>query len=762
MNDYFYSGTLAYIDPNVAKTSLGVDVKMEITNVGTQGYPGVGKTSVLDLATGKDPAPTRTSTDCVDPPSRYLMIDSTTEGVEWENVTTDNMFKMVCEAMKKTIEENPPDLAESDNPTANQSTSDTDHELQASNSTPSVAEATPSPDSSYSGLTVFPKLLKELSTSDSSGVIFNSHWMMVTDCGGQPPFLDAAALFLRNSCLQIFPVKLNEPLNKRPEFSYFYKGMRASLDEDCVPLTHKQIIETLAESVASIQPPYTPSATKCPEGVKFTIVGTFEDKAHECSETVEEKESILKEVLTPYEPFRVQLGKKVILPINAAAIDTESKKERTESAKNLRRLFKKANVSMKVNVKLRRFGFLLSLLTIAEDDHKAVLTLDECYTLGESLGMDKLETRKAIQFFHDISLIMHFDTPKLKDSVIIDTKPVLNNLSRIVSVSFLDEQFLADHYKIVLPSGAKELLQYHGRFSRDTLEKCAKFTEPITLQFFLDVLEHVKIVIAIDKESEYFMPCALSSLPEACVSESSPQWVIKLRVRRGSVKEYIPIPVGYLPAVVVFLLTESSSHFSTNRRQRQYRNKIVLVYEHGGFISLVERHLQLEVHYSGLERFPKECATIRDHVLESIRLTEEKLHIIQEGEDAITKVYSFLCSCGKGSARHTCFYNPISEILECEETRMLYDLKPQHLLWLGMCTYTLSLPYIMIHELKVSCLDLGNQSPTLSAATSEIVHVSEPHYASSACGTCQQKQATAIGKFPDHEYRFYVYQNILT
>ena len=80
LNEYLFSVTSDYIDPNVAKTSLGVTVTMEITNVGTQGYPGVGKTSVLHLATGKEPAPTRTSTDCVDPPSRYLMIDSATEG----------------------------------------------------------------------------------------------------------------------------------------------------------------------------------------------------------------------------------------------------------------------------------------------------------------------------------------------------------------------------------------------------------------------------------------------------------------------------------------------------------------------------------------------------------------------------------------------------------------------------------------------------------------------------------------------------------
>ena len=446
----------------------------------------------------------------------------------------------------------------------------------------------------YSGFTVFPELLKELSTSDSSGVIFNSHWMMVTDCGGQPPFLDAAALFLRNSCLQIFPVKLNEPLNKILEFSYFYKGVHASFDEDFVPLTHKQIIETLAKSVASIQPPYTPSATKCPKGAKFTIVGTFEDEAHKCSETVEEKESILKEVLQPYEPFQVQLGKKVILPINAIAIDTETKKERTESAKKLRRLFKKANVSMKVDVKLRWFGFLLSILTIAEKEHKAVLTLDECYQLGVTLGMDKSETKQAIQFFHDISLIMHFDTPKLRDSVIIDTKPVLKKLSRIISVSFLDEDFLSDHYDIELPSRTKELLQYHGRFSRDTLEKCVEFTEPITLQFFLDILEHAKIAVAIGKkastnnESEYFIPCALSYAPEASLSVSSPPWVIRLRVRQGVEDDYIPIPVGYLPAVVVFLLTEFLSHFSTNLHHQQYRNKIKLRYKRGARVCVLD------------------------------------------------------------------------------------------------------------------------------------------------------------------------------
>ena len=95
---------------------------------------------------------------------------------------------------------------------------------------------------------------------------------------------------------------------------------------------------------------------------------------------------------------------------------------------------------------------------------------------------------------------------------------------------------------------------------------------------------------------------------------------------------------------------------------------------------LIERHLQLEIYFSCFTQLPEDCATIRDLVLESIHLTEEKLHIIQEGEGAITKVDSFLCSYGEGSAHHTCAYNPFSGILECTESKEIGEnckLDPQ-------------------------------------------------------------------------------------
>ena len=56
---------------------------------------------------GKDPALIRESTGCIDPPSRYLVMKSEdSHGVKWKNVTSEKMFEMVCEAVKKTVFKN--------------------------------------------------------------------------------------------------------------------------------------------------------------------------------------------------------------------------------------------------------------------------------------------------------------------------------------------------------------------------------------------------------------------------------------------------------------------------------------------------------------------------------------------------------------------------------------------------------------------------------------------------------------------------------
>ena len=651
-----------------AMDSLGSNVTMSITNIGIQGYPGTGKTSFLDLATGKEPALTRNSTGCVDPPVRYLVIKSKdsadSEVIKWENVTTRQMSKMVCSTVRKiideelsskkrnsrSIEEDPTIMVSQVQPPSKDSKHSTVND--SDQAAPSENNSTLKSDSpTFPPYSIF-ELLTQLQSSESrSRVIFDSHWMMVTDCGGQPPFLDAAALFLRNSCLQFLSLKLNEPLNAKTKFSYFIGGKSACFSTPSSQLKNLQMIETLAKTVSAIQPPCTPSAEESPKGAKFAIVGTFKDEANE--EDVDEKEAALENILKPYESIMVRFQGKVILPVNSITTDEVERKKLT---KNIQQLIDcAADVTMKVTVKLRWFMFLLNLLILSDNEKRPVLHLNKCFEIGSFFDMDKSDTRKAIRFFHDVGIIMHFDTPNLEHLVIVDSKPVFDMVSWLISISFVDEQFLAEHCDIVLPLGAKTLFQQHGLFDQRLLKNCFEFTELITLQSFLNILEHVKAIAVIKGDNpQYFMPCALThALKEQCVPQESPPWVIKFRIRQGVKDVFIPLPLGYIPALVVFLLTQFPSEFSTdcNPQRRQYRDVINLRYKtNKGRVYIVERHLQLEVYYSFSNLFRNECLIIRNRILEAMLLTEEKLRVTK---DFISKVDCFLCHCGATSADHS-------------------------------------------------------------------------------------------------------------
>ena len=537
--------------------------------------------------------------------------------------------------------------------------------------------------------------------------------MMVTDCGGQPPFLDAAALFVQNSCLVLLPIKLNEPLSSYAEYSYYVNNHCGSASSNTpaprLRLTYLQTIQNLAKSIASFQLPQSPLATGASGGIKFTIVGTFEDEKDKCkSETIDKKNEILEESLKHYRPFRIGYPN-VITPINAA---TRSKIEQEKSREKLRELFDASKVKIERHVKLCWFGFLLSILDIVEKGSEAVLTLDKCFELGYTLGMDESQTREAIQFFDEIRLIMHFDTPKLGNVVIIDTKVVFSKLSELLSLSFLDKTFLNNRFNIKIPL---DILQQYGLFTKLELEEWLGFKScQIDVQFFLYVLEHKKIISAIDT-MQYFIPCALCSILEDNLDKhikehierqvrspvSPVPWVIKFNLKAvGPVREIdeIPIPVGYLPTLVIFLIKQGCFSVGKSTKYVQYRNVINIQYNcDEGTVYLVERHLQLEVYYSHSEIRPKRFSDIKDFVLQSMQQTQEELRI---RDDA---VILFLCSCGD----HTfCTYDIPGDINgKCCEKGKLSELVTRHSRRLssGNCMFTCNCMLICIHARVRPC-----------------------------------------------------------
>ena len=153
-----------------------------------------------------------------------------------------------------------------------------------------------------------------------------------------------------------------------------------------------QLLESLAKSMSSFLPSLMPSSDYH-GNPRFAIVGTFADRMHECeSESLDDKNTSLAQSLKAYESLRINYKGKPILPVNAVI---EDEKQRRQYMKELRRLISKSP-SVKVTIKLRWFGFYLSLLSSSKANKRAILSLQECVDIGRSLEMDEQETMKAI------------------------------------------------------------------------------------------------------------------------------------------------------------------------------------------------------------------------------------------------------------------------------------------------------------------------------------------------------------------------------
>ena len=396
--------SLFTVSNDEAMDKLGYNVTVNISNVTTQGPPATGKTSVIDLAMGRPPAVERHSTGVAEPPSCSIIVgDDSSEDVEWEELTPDRMLDMVCETIEALAK-----------PVDHLGTERRDavlqqHETGATPTLSDPAHSPPAPGAATKHRRDFPQILTDimqrLPKVRGSTRLFRTRLLLMSDSGGQPNYLDVFPLFVRNKCLALFTLKLNERLDAIPQFSYCIQGHSISMADTMLQYSYWQLLESLAKSMSSFLPSLSPSSD-CHGNARFAVIGTFADKVDECvSESLEDKNTSLAQSLKAYEPLRINYKGKPIFPVNAVVKD---EKQRKQYMMELRRQISKSP-SVEVTIKLRWFGFYLSL----KAKQRAILSLQECLDIGRSLDMDEQETRKAITFFHNLNLILHYQTKAL-------------------------------------------------------------------------------------------------------------------------------------------------------------------------------------------------------------------------------------------------------------------------------------------------------------------------------------------------------------
>ena len=685
---------------DAAHEALDQDVAVTITNLVVNGSPGSGKTSVVNLSVG-EPAPTvRNSTGCVEKPVRAIAHGAMrARGTKLQKLETKAFLGMINQAMRHEIEKTMRSRhARARSRVATTSGNPPLHKQQQQEVQHPAAEH--SEPAAEDDIKVFAKLLEEIFSSDSSPDFLTAHLVLTIDSGGQPNFMDAARLFLRNNSLYLLTIKLNERLDEKPKFNFFINGKPISMCSTAIQLTNLQLVECLAKNVSSVQLT-TPNTEQLdgaaePRQAKFMIVGTFRDKASECKdETIADKNRILRDRLKDFESDRIDEGEDVILAVNAITSDLE---EREKAALRLQeKITTTPGTTIKTKIKLRWFGLLLHLMDEAEKKSVSIIPLSEVLAAGKCLKMSERETRLALKFFHDLNLLMHYPTKKLDHLVFVDVNPVLELVSHLIGVSFIDKQMLDEIFKPNLPADAQRMLRDYGRFSRDILDSSFPFSASFTADVFLDLLEHLSVVARVVKDGQidYFLPCALPYASEHTHKERNDSWSVRLKIRRRTVKVAVPIPKGYVPTLAVCLL--NSKAFEADYDIPQYRDIMCLCYSAGGHVDLIEREHQVEINYSGAKSLPGQCSIIRSNIMAALVVVEEKLHFVR---DILIKEDVFICSCDE--RRHFCTYNPLSNMVVCERTKEPRPLNQQQQHWIQQqqstgedCTNDLTLLYIV-------------------------------------------------------------------
>lgn len=660
------------VDPKAVWEALGHKFKMVITRVTLQGPPACGKTSLIDLLLDKPPAEKRPITDINVSPAGPVVtgIMAVEKDIHWESMSLERIFTMVCEAVKKVID-------------------DRAAQAPGSDSSPDL----PGDDLSFSSETIA-RLLDKLPGVTGSTKLFDTHYLFVTESGGQPHFMNLAPLFFRDGGFHIYTMRCYERLDDKPDYPFLIKGKQLRLSDSDLRMTNLQMICALAMATTVIRPLVIPceEPRSIDNSARFMVVGTFQDKVDDCpGETPEEKNEILQDRLSFYGHNRVEYDYCVIIPFDSLTTDQETR----EKDKRLLRqkIVWVSGPTVKIEIPIRWLVLLLHMIHSAEKQGKAIIELGNCTDVGKSLKMKKQETLEALQFFHDLCLVFHFPTKKLNNLVFMSPMPIVEKFNLLIAVSFMKKDMVNHLLKPKFSRRDQQFFQKHGRFRKELLEAHLDFTSPLTADVFLDILEYLKLIIPVKgSSSEFFMP---SVLPYATKEELDERrqvsrfpWFLELKCGRGISDIYMIFPSNMYYTIVMDLL--ASHGFEMDHSTRQYRNAMSLVYTAGGgILHIIDYRYRLEFYYTEAIEKPELCPVIRAAVLECT-VAAENFHGFTSCE--FQHIDAFHCPCNRYEPPHVVAYNHKNHKALCDWTRSPNVLHPQFLCWLST-----SRKYMFVH-----------------------------------------------------------------
>ena len=502
--------------------------------------------------------------------------------------------------------------------------------------------------------------------------------VQITDSGGQPQFHEVLPIFLRGTSVYVFFQKLSEKLDAYSTVEYFDENGESV----CVPYqasqTNLQVFQHCLRVMHSQR-----SKSEEEKSARIIVIGTFEDEAHKCSETIQTKNKRLLELLLPvFEKEVVYYDlqpKKVIFPLNAR-IPGESGAKVID---RVRRLISTKCTADPVNVPLQWHALESLLEEMAETLKRDVLTKEECFLVAkQKLHFDEDSFDAALEYLDQLNVIFYF--PEILPNVIFaNTQVLLDKVTELVLAmhklrhNLLDEPF----------TQIWQRFNDHALVSEDFLACFSKhyvprhFTQNELVELFNKLLIFAKL-----NETEFFMPALLPMLTK--------EEVDKYRVDKLSTAAPVVIMfsgdvpcLGVFCASVVFLLSFKNCHpcqwelkmTDSSTPSCLYRNCVEFkIPDHPGTVIFIDAFKHFEIHVRLPENVPNIektiCPFVRSAIFEAIRNADLALHY-KISEPSLC----LLCSC-KVEECHAAIIKPGYYICS-KDSDVCGPLCPNHLVW---------------------------------------------------------------------------------
>ena len=608
-------------------------VDLTITRVNMLGAPGAGKTCAEHLLLNEDPPSDDVSTPIACPTVRATRV-AVENKTKWKRVTNDDLLDALAadlttsanNAQEISIEATPKIRSTKSTDHAQSSNSDTSHVPPPPDqpSSDTIIEEAPAIPPNYHSEVVVQKIL----STPPKKIRLRNHWLYVIDSGGQPAYQELLPLFTRAASLNIITLDLSKSFKEKFTLEYRIGGKYFPCHSKSTQLA---ILQSAVSTGANFKPLDISYVTRKPMHSMHLVLGTHYDELKDPTHELGKYEETLKSSMPSLQPYLrnrtiCKPDESIIFPVNTISKSEERKEYSQMICQAI--YFKGSGASLTIKIPIRWFAFELAL------PNKSIIPIEEALLIGGRYGMNKEETKQALQYFHDVGLKLYY--PEVTGVVFIDPQPIFEILSQLLALTYIDDinclkLILVDRLPQIVTGYLKE-----GFFNENIfclLKSAAKvflksqFESPDLVELLLHL--HIITKVVDNHMGSYFIPYALPSYDELVTpkmedTDAKPLLIVWMDKES---EQILPVPQGIFPLTVIHLLNQKHVKIPSSKPDcYKYRDAMSLkiTFFDSHILHIINRYSHIEACFTGP---PKHCPQVRQLVIEAVNSSTEKMHL---------------------------------------------------------------------------------------------------------------------------------------